>query len=52
MTVPSRAPWWPTPPSYLGYAGPDKLTLRPCGCTIDVIVFGHYFGCHAPAGAS
>ena len=40
--MPSRSPWWQAPVSYLGYAGPDNLTLRSCGCRIDPIVFGHH----------
>ena len=47
--MPSRVSWWPQQPSYLGHAGPDNTTRRPCGCHIDVVVFGHYFGSHDPA---
>ena len=41
--MPSRGPWrWPVPPLYLpSHAGPDEVTLRPCGCRIDPVVFGH-----------
>ena len=52
MTVPSRVPWWPVPPSYLGYAGPDDHTQRACGCRIDPVVFGHHFTCPTLAAAS
>ena len=36
-------PWWQQALSYIpSHAGPDTVTLRPCGCRIDPVVFGHY----------
>jgi len=31
-TVPSRPPWWQASLGFLSHAGPDEVTLRPCGC--------------------
>jgi hypothetical protein len=50
--MPSGAAWWPQQPSRLGWAGPDETTARPCGCHMDVVVFGHHFPCAVLAGAS
>jgi hypothetical protein len=47
--MPNPRTWWPQPLYAGSRAGPDEVTLRPCGCRIDPVVFGHY--CTVPVDA-